>query len=107
MGAVNNRERAYTETQIASPYFLHSCCCWPFCCCWGPAVVQIPSVPGVSTIVLAVFSIYVVLGVSDVVGGLLLFSSLFTYANRVLYTTGVKGIHSKSYFAVGIWVPVS
>jgi hypothetical protein len=49
---VNNRDRAYTETQIASRgiFYIHAVV-GLFCCCWGPAVVQIPSVPGVSTVV--------------------------------------------------------
>jgi hypothetical protein len=56
-----------------------------FCCCWDPAVVDIPSVPGVSPSVIgvpamagfpAVFNIYAVVWCSAVAGVLILLTSL-------------------------------
>ena len=60
-----------------------------FCCCWGPAVVDNTSVPGVDIVVSihsvvallggwrpCYFSVHAVVGVSTVVGVLLLLKSL-------------------------------
>jgi hypothetical protein len=58
-----------------------------FCCCWGPAVVDVPAFPGVSTVVYsvvglpamarvpAVFSFHAVVGISAVAAVLLLLTS--------------------------------
>ncbi len=51
--------------------FQLQCSCVAFWCCWGPAVVDIPSVPGVSTVV----CVHFVVGVPTV----WLASLLFTF----------------------------
>ncbi len=39
-----------TSLYLVSCFCWHFCYCWRFCCCWDPAVVDILSFPGVSSI---------------------------------------------------------